>query len=149
MAFRGIKHFRDLPPVTSAGNNSDSASFSTMEHFTPNHSDWLCLHLNDLITRKSVQKYFGYYFLKIFLMTICWLLRRQPVRPEDRRTEQGKQSRRKYSHTQDTGMHKGSIRQTKSQTDRLTECLRWTWWTWRRGPDLGYGTEYGSLLYVA
>ena len=48
--FRGIKFFRCLVPITTPVNSS--SSFSRTEYFTLDHSEWLCLHLNDWIMQK-------------------------------------------------------------------------------------------------
>ena len=39
--------------------NLSLLSFSTTNNFTSNHSDWLCLHLNDLNMEKSPLAHFG------------------------------------------------------------------------------------------
>ena len=38
--------------ITITMNKSDSVSFYRTEHFTPNHSEWLWLHLNHLIIQE-------------------------------------------------------------------------------------------------
>ena len=49
MAFRGSKRYSRLVPITTAVKNIESASVSKVGNFIINHSEWLCLQVNNLI----------------------------------------------------------------------------------------------------
>ena len=83
VAFRGIKCFRRLVPISFTENNSDSVSISTTEHFTPNHSEcfvyiltvYLCRNFEKLVefSFKTLYTHMQLFYNNIFLNVLCQL----------------------------------------------------------------------------